>query len=429
MSYYPDFAELIDQSLTRLDRPGAWLAERLGVNPTTVSRWRSGQARPGSPELVERIADCLGIHGEERTRLFQSVGYAFIEADEEEVVPFAQSLSILLDYPETYRQTEVQTLARWIDIGASGIVCGLAGCGASTILRFVTSRPDLVARHLIDKRPGVFVWLELQPMVAPVAATIYRQALRGILEMALHFSGLLPTELREACERYRNETDLVLLQTTLFNLLAHCQSQQIRIVFVAPRIDQLPPDLQLDVGNTLRSLRDRFRDTVLYLMGMRVTPTYLDRLYAFGELGRLLSTYSCVVGRLTETDSRFVIAQRAGRVHVTPTETEITQFLALSGGYPTLLKATIQWWLFQQAPPPHATWQATLLQEAGIQLRLRELWECLSEEEQAVMQSILTRQNVDMIPSDIGTLLAQLGLCHQTGDRWQLAGTLFAGLG
>ena len=39
MAYLPEFAELISQALTRLDRSPAWLAQRLGVNASTVSRW------------------------------------------------------------------------------------------------------------------------------------------------------------------------------------------------------------------------------------------------------------------------------------------------------------------------------------------------------------------------------------------------------
>ena len=39
MSYHPDFAGLIEEALLRLDRPPAWLAQQLGVNQSTVSRW------------------------------------------------------------------------------------------------------------------------------------------------------------------------------------------------------------------------------------------------------------------------------------------------------------------------------------------------------------------------------------------------------
>ncbi|MGB5047314.1 MAG: helix-turn-helix transcriptional regulator, partial [Caldilineaceae bacterium] len=61
MAYQPEFAELIVQALTRLDRSPAWLAQRLGVNPSTVSRWLNQSGRPADPETVVRVADILGL--------------------------------------------------------------------------------------------------------------------------------------------------------------------------------------------------------------------------------------------------------------------------------------------------------------------------------------------------------------------------------
>ncbi len=81
MSYYPDFAELLDQYLSTQDRSGAWLAQRLKVNPATVTRWRNGDTRPNKPEIVAQVADLLGIHGEERQRFLFAAGYGYIAVE------------------------------------------------------------------------------------------------------------------------------------------------------------------------------------------------------------------------------------------------------------------------------------------------------------------------------------------------------------
>lgn len=78
MSYYPDFAELLDQYLSAQERSGAWLAQRLEVNPATVTRWRNGDSRPNRPEVVIQIADVLRIHGDERQRLLHAAGYGYL---------------------------------------------------------------------------------------------------------------------------------------------------------------------------------------------------------------------------------------------------------------------------------------------------------------------------------------------------------------
>lgn len=78
MSYYPEFADYLNDCLMKRDRSGSWLAKRLDVNPSTVARWLNGQTRPRSPELVSRIADVLGIYKPpQRYKLLETLGYAY----------------------------------------------------------------------------------------------------------------------------------------------------------------------------------------------------------------------------------------------------------------------------------------------------------------------------------------------------------------
>ncbi len=447
MTYYPAFAKLLDQYLTAHDRAGAWLAQRLEVNPATVTRWRNGDSRPNRPETVIQIADLLGVHGDLRQQLLHAAGYGVVAVDGEQATSVGatdvkksantapvtatagKQRSRWLDYPTTYRHLEMTTLAQWVAIGASGIMLGLAGSGVSSLLRYFVQRPDLLPRYLPHQKTVLPVWIELQPIVEPVAATVYRLFLRGILEMAQRIPHQLPADRLQACVTHLSATDAFVLQTMLFALLEHCQSVQIRLIFVWDRIDLLGADRRRDVGNCLRAIRDGFPDTVIYLMGLRHTPTYLDDIYALDALGRLLSSHICLVGGLSERDSCFVIQMRTAAAQIQPTTAEIEQFLCLSGGYPTLLKAVIRWWLTQATRPPLAAWLPALLQEPGIRLRLRELWHGLSRPEQAALQTLIASRGANALPAAIGGRLAQLGICRQHPLGWQLAGTLLAGLG
>lgn len=81
MSYFPDFADLLNRYLTSRDRSASWLAQRLGVHPGTVGRWLNQGARPGSPELLAQIADVLGVFdSDERQALLAAAGYGYQEA-------------------------------------------------------------------------------------------------------------------------------------------------------------------------------------------------------------------------------------------------------------------------------------------------------------------------------------------------------------
>ena len=444
MNYYPEFAKLLDQYLSAHDRAGAWLAQRLEVNPATVTRWRNGESRPNRPEIVVQIADLLGVHGHLRQQLLYAAGYGVVAGHREwpahhgepivktpaappvALTPSAHKHSRWLDYPATYRQIEMTTLAQWIQMGASGIMLGLAGSGVSSLLRYFVQRPDLRPRYFFSPQTILPVWIELQPIVEPVSASVYRVFLRGILEMAQRIPDPLPADLLQACHTHLSATDTFVLQTTLFALLEHCQSADIRLVFAWDRIDLLASALRREVGNCLRAIRDGFPETVIYLMGQRYTPTYLDEIYALDGLGRLLSSHIYLVGALNRQDSGFVIEMRTNTAPVQPSAAEIEQFLSLSGGYPTLLKAVIRWWLTQTTPPPPATWLMTLWQEPGIQLRLREIWHCLSASEQEAVRTLITSRDANAIADALGERLAQLGICRPYTQGWQLAGALLA---
>lgn len=78
MAYLPEFAELINQALARLDRSPSWLAQRIGVSPSTVSRWLNQGARAGDPEIVVRVADVLGLTAQVQ-ELLSAAGFGYVQ--------------------------------------------------------------------------------------------------------------------------------------------------------------------------------------------------------------------------------------------------------------------------------------------------------------------------------------------------------------
>ncbi|MEZ4616810.1 MAG: NB-ARC domain-containing protein [Caldilineaceae bacterium] len=80
MAYVPEFADLINRALARLDRSPSWLAQRIDVNPSTVSRWLNQGARPGDPEIVVRVADTLGLTAQVQ-ELLTAAGYGYVAVD------------------------------------------------------------------------------------------------------------------------------------------------------------------------------------------------------------------------------------------------------------------------------------------------------------------------------------------------------------
>lgn len=86
MSYYPEFAELLNKYLTEKDRTATWLAKRLKMASGTVNRWLNEKTRPGKPETITDIADILGIQSK-RQELLVAAGYGYQEAQKSEPEP------------------------------------------------------------------------------------------------------------------------------------------------------------------------------------------------------------------------------------------------------------------------------------------------------------------------------------------------------
>jgi transcriptional regulator with XRE-family HTH domain len=115
MTTYSDFAELINRYLEQRDRNLSWLARRLGINHSTVSRWLNQDTRPADPETVIRIADVLGVHDpKERQLLLIAAGFGYIEAEPSEAAP--RSAEFIQDSPP---QTVPATDALSRDTGTS----------------------------------------------------------------------------------------------------------------------------------------------------------------------------------------------------------------------------------------------------------------------------------------------------------------------
>ncbi len=96
MNHFPSFGALLNQHLLERDRTPAWLARRLAVSGATVSRWLNEGARPGSPEVIVRITDILGISAQ-RHKLLIAAGYGYQEGSPDASPPLANPIAQTAD--------------------------------------------------------------------------------------------------------------------------------------------------------------------------------------------------------------------------------------------------------------------------------------------------------------------------------------------
>jgi hypothetical protein len=280
----------------------------------------------------------------------------------------------------------------------------------------------------------LLVPVDLNNVPDPTLATFYRVLLRAFYELRTRLPGEIQALAAQLFLENRAATDPFLPQSALRELLFHLQARGCRVVLVMDRFDAFCRMITPELGDTLVGLRDSFRDTLSYIVGVRQSLVYLETLELASDFIRLLTTHTCYLGPLTKVDAHQMIDRHTKVGGVLPDEQEITQLVALTGGYPTLLKTACQWWLLTAQRSPPAQWFALLAGESAIQHRLYEIWSGLTQEEQQALGELVWRQE-----RQAGTFsprqsrheevlagLAVKGVCQRHEGHWNCFGTLFA---
>lgn len=293
------------------------------------------------------------------------------------------------EHPATYRAPQMSLLAKWIEARLSGSVVGWRGSGRSNLLGFLCHRPDALRNYLTyPERVVILVPVDLNNLPARTLSAFYRVLLRAFYEIRHRLPSDLQGLVTELFQAHRAATDPFLPQSALRELLLHAQACEYRVVLVMDRFDASCPMVTPAMGDTLSGLRDSFRDTLSYIVGVRQSLTYLEPLNLPDDLLRLLTAHTCYLGPYTAPDARQMIAQLTRLSARPPSETAVQAMLALSGGYPTLIKAVCDWWLLTIAQPPVDDWLVALLSISAIQRSLQELWHSLTGEEQECLGEI-----------------------------------------
>jgi len=354
-------------------------------------------------------------------------------------------------YPANYRAKELKIIAGWISSGESGSVVGLLGSGRSNLLGFLCHRPEVLSSHLsVKAKAPVIIPVDLNNLPANTLSALYRVILRSFYRMRHHFEHTLQQRAIDLYLEVRAEQDPFLSQSALQDLLLLFQAQQTQVVLVLNHFDQFSQRVSVPMVNTLRSLRDEFKDTLCYIVGMAQETAYLPNPDALGDMYELLDNYVCWVGAMNEDDARNLIARAVHAAPLAPSAADARAMLALSGGYPALLRSVCHWWLTTEDRPAHAEWITILLAERNFQHRLAEIWAGLTQEEQFVLSELQKLQT--MFEDETGKRggemndgaksgtysgffeqrykvlkrLAMKGVCVQTGKGWRIAADLLS---
>lgn len=352
-------------------------------------------------------------------------------------------------YTPTYRQNEIKTIAHWIEAGDSGAVVGLAGSGKSNLFNFLSRQPEALQRHFLDSSQKVVpIPIDLNNLPSYDLCTFYRLILRAFAESSHTFEPELQQSIQTFYRQNRRGNDPFLPQSSLRELLLLLQTHGIRVVWLMDRFDHFCELFATpQMFDTLRGLRDSFKETLCYVVGMRQEVAYLSDPCGLGDLYELLDSHTCWIGAMQRPDALKLIEEETRVAVEKPIETEKELILDLAGSLPILLKGICCWWRTTDPKPPARKLIPTLLVEPGIQNRLAELWTGLTQEEQLVLSELekwhtqvgqkngngkngldLNKAYQDLVERHYFVLmqLAKKGLCQQAKGKWCLNSKLLA---
>lgn len=319
-------------------------------------------------------------------------------------------------YHPGYRAREMRIIAEWVLDGASGAVVGLAGAGKSNLLGFLCYYPGALQPYLSPyAKSAVLIPVDLNNLPANDLATFYRVILRSFQEVRHQFDAELQAAIHRLYLDNRSAQDPFLPQSAVRELLYLFQANEFRVVLVMDRFDTFCRTAAPEMTDTLRGLRDSFKDTLCYVACLRQEVSYLSDPEVLGELYEVLDTHVCWVGPMNEMDARQLIAQEID-VETNPIdENTIGDLVKLTGGYPSLLKAACHWYRTTPNRPP-SDWVEALLAEQSVRHRLGEIWQGLSQAEQLALSKV----------EEWHGSLSKKGLLQQFEAGWQICGDLLA---
>lgn len=341
-------------------------------------------------------------------------------------------------YPITYRNQEMQTITRWIANSESGSVVGLPGVGRSTLLGFLHHRPDALASYLSPASQTVaIIPVDLNILPDYTVATLYRVILRSFYQARHQFPDPLQQTITTHYHKNEAAHDPFLPQSALLEILTLSEQYKTRAVWVLNRFDEFCKTATPEMIRTLRGLRDSFKGTLCYIVGMLREVAYLPDPVLVEPLHEILDINVCWVGPLNETDARGMILREMQVSTMTVEETDIDQLLQLTGGHPSLIRITCHWFLSTPTKPQQVQWIEILLMHHKAQRRLERIWNSLTQEEQFAISELQKiqawspdhqkeKQRIIKQHQNILIQLQDKGVCRQAKDGWYIFSTLFA---
>ena len=250
-------------------------------------------------------------------------------------------MTIWDSYPANYREPEIQAIIRAVQAGECVSVVGLSGSGKSNLMGFLA--------HRITQGP-YFCPIDCNDLPAgdfPSLLTAMAEKLDGPPSSPATFESLTSS-----------------IKTKL-------ETNPQKLCFLLDRFDlfQLDTPTGENLSNNLRSMRDRYKYELTYVVSTR-RPLELSN-----ELSELFFANTIWLGPLSVENAKWSIAQFADRHGLEWDDSITEQIYAISRGYPSFLRAVCE--AYASGVALNAD---SMRESAPVRYRLKEFWDAAPDE-------------------------------------------------
>lgn len=351
----------------------------------------------------------------------------------------------------TFRTADSEPVFGLLHAGQSVEVIGVGSVGKSNFVRHLV-RQDVQDTFLYqrysEKNKMVFVGLDANSLLEPIPSAmdptrssgwsgyelLASRLLRSIMAAGLldHLSPDHPTHPDELYHMYRRlwPDDTAPVNIIAFRYVEDMLQRifdtlpDIRIVFIFDEFEKFIRELPPRFFQTLRSLRDQFKDRVMYLttarqvMPLLVNPVLYDDYEPFIEL---FTRHFLLPYRPSDTEQTFRRISVRRDLPAPPIEMR-EQLMAVTGGHAGLLRSAFSAWAPLNLLHPSMSDEETirtLLQVGEVQEECKTIWRSLSQEECQILFDMVRAQQknqpVGVSPHrSLAHLLIQKGLLLET---------------
>ena len=335
------------------------------------------------------------------------------------------------NFPVDYRAEEVATILQWVKLSESGVVVGGSGTGKSNIAGYLASRPDVTSGYLPEPPTNyLFVYLDFNALPSINTPNFYRFVLYTLQEVLVN-DAELSQRLEQMIARITNPEDVFALYMAVrqaHDLIIRDADKQ--IIWLLDRFDEGCQRLEAETLNSLRSLRDQYKDRLSLIAFTRYPLARLRNPAEYDELHEIMIMNTCYVGPMNWRDGQWPAAQTMNRYQKSLPAVAIQEIYKLCGGLPAFLKIAYTALAAEDLAANESPdqWRRKIRAIPAFQRNCQEIWDSYTPVEQAALRVLALQPDQGPIPPEVASYLQQMGILQKSynGETLELFSPLFA---